>query len=103
MLWTAVSDSRSLLQETATEAISLNLIQILNPCCAPFSGKESWLYLAASPLKRLLCAPHAANQNPKVNYDLKKKEEEVEGEEEGLHTHMPEFLYRSTGVLALSI
>lgn len=62
----------------ADSIISLNLIQILNPCCALCSSEESLLYVSAPPLKLLLFALHAANQNPKVNYDKKKKEEEEE-------------------------
>lgn len=45
----------------------LNLAQILNPCCAPLSSKESWLYLSAPPPRLPLSAPHTDNPNPPPN------------------------------------
>lgn len=64
------------LQETGASVICLNLIQILNPCCAPLSSTESCLYLSAPPPRLLLFALHAADQNPKVNYMIKRGEGE---------------------------
>lgn len=73
--------SRKKLTLHADSIISQNLIQILNPCCALFSSKESLLYLSALPLKLLLFALHAVNENPKWIMIKKKKKQQQQQDE----------------------